>query len=88
VGSSALALDLPFAKPRTQLERWLKLLYAALPFGIIGSLVGTALGIEDAAVGANPGFRSTIVGALWGIAIGIGVGLLVCLTSRVSAGRS
>lgn len=81
-GLIGFGFGITFSKPRNSLDRRLKIVYAALPFGIIGALVGKALGIEDAPVGSDPGFHSTIMGTLWGIAVGFAVGLIVFLTSR------
>jgi hypothetical protein len=87
-GLIGFGFGITFAEPRTQLERWLKVVYATLPFGVMGCLVGMAHGIEDAAAGTGLGFRQTIVGALWGVAVGTVVGLLACLTSRVPSDES
>jgi hypothetical protein len=81
-GLIGFGFGITFARPRNAVERRLKIIYAALPFGIIGALVGKALGIEDAPIGTDPGLHPTMMGALCGIAAGIAVGTIVYFSAR------
>jgi len=67
-----------FAKPRSALERKLKVLYSAIIFGLIGAVVGSA----------DPGFRSMMNGALIGIFVGCGIGIVIFLTLHVPPKQS
>jgi len=84
-GLIGLGFGLTFAKPTSRLDRWLKPAYAALPFGIIGALVGYASAVAPEHI--EPGFQPTIVGALWGVLTGVIVGLLAVFESYRSINR-
>jgi hypothetical protein len=77
-GLIGFGFGITFARPRSAVERRLRILYSIFTFGIIGTIVGMA----------DPGIGPAAVGALIGMFAGCLVGFLLFLSYRPPADGS